>query len=269
MFQKADDPVRLAIDLVNTWDVLDDDPELLSAPSVLKGFLERRGYGAVRVTNRDSSDTGALPIAHVDLVSLGVLEAPGNYGCALAIGEGQSAGNAMGFGGPHSASSHARALPAPDAGRLVGATVDVDGQRGFVLTLQTREQHIRREKATSNICTNVALCALMATIYVSILGTRGSARSASSRAKAHYAARGSRRSGVALRFTAPVFKEFTLQLPGAGARDQAPLKDRLLAGCRSAATRRAYKDCLLVAVTEKRTKDEIDAYAAALAAAVA
>src|SRR6184192_2360159 len=99
-----------------------------------------------------ANDAGALPVAHVDPVSLGVLEAPGAYGCALAIGEGQSAGNCQSYGGPHygffaARSEFIRRMP----GRISGETVDTDGERGFVLTLQTREQHIRREKATSNI----------------------------------------------------------------------------------------------------------------------
>ena len=105
-----------------------------------------------------ASEAGALPVAHVDLLSLGVLEAPGNYGCALAIGEGQSAGNHMSYGGPHygfmaARNEHIRRLP----GRIVGETHDLAGKRGYVLTLQTREQHIRREKATSNITTNQTL----------------------------------------------------------------------------------------------------------------
>ena len=115
-----------------------------------------------------------MPIAHVDLVSLGVLEAPGDYGCALAIGEGQSAGNAMSYGGPHygflaARSEYIRRLP----GRIVGETVDAAGERGYVLTLQTREQHIRREKATSNITTNQTLLALAGLVHLSLLGPQG------------------------------------------------------------------------------------------------
>src|SRR5207245_8723499 len=108
-----------------------------------------------------ANEAGALPIAHVDPLSLGVLEAPGAYGCALAIGEGQGAGNALAYGGPHygflaAKEDFVRRMP----GRIIGETTDADGRRGFVLTLQTREQHIRREKATSNITTNQTLLAL-------------------------------------------------------------------------------------------------------------
>src|SRR6185436_7172739 len=114
-----------------------------------------------------ASEAGAMAIAHVDLTTLGVLEAPGAYGCAMAIGEGQPAGNAMSYGGPHygflaARSDYIRRLP----GRIVGETVDAEGERGFVLTLQTREQHIRREKATSNICTNSGLCTLAFSIHL-------------------------------------------------------------------------------------------------------
>src|SRR5205823_6745487 len=121
-----------------------------------------------------ANDSGALAIAHVDPVSLGILEAPGNYGCALAIGEGQPAGNAMSYGGPHygflaARSELIRRLP----GRIVGETVDVEGKRGYVLTLQTREQHIRREKATSNITTNQTLLALAGLVHLSLLGPEG------------------------------------------------------------------------------------------------
>jgi glycine dehydrogenase subunit 1 len=179
----------------------------------------------------------------------------------------------MSFGGPNlgvfaAKQELVRRMP----GRLVGATVDLDGRRGFVLTLQTREQHIRREKATSNICTNVALCALMATIYVAIMGKRGMRKVGElSVAKAHYAAAAlSKIPGVRLRFGAPFFKEFTLELPKSPERVVKRLvKDKILAGVPLKALDRQYRDCLLVAVTEKRTREEIDAYAAALGAAVA
>src|SRR5256885_400101 len=121
-----------------------------------------------------ANDAEALPVAHVDPVSLGVLEAPGAYGCALAIGEGQSAGNYQSYGGPQYGFFGARCqvlrrMP----GRISGETVDSEGRRGFVLTLQTREQHIRREKATSNITTNQTLHALAGLVHLSWLGPQG------------------------------------------------------------------------------------------------
>src|SRR5204863_7414336 len=108
-----------------------------------------------------ANEAGALPVAHVDPLSLGMLEAPGNYGCAIAIGEGQGAGNYQSYGGPHygflaARNDYIRRMP----GRIIGETTDLDGQRAYVLTLQTREQHIRREKATSNMTTNQTLRAL-------------------------------------------------------------------------------------------------------------
>src|SRR5438270_2417303 len=121
-----------------------------------------------------ANDARALPVAHVDPASLGVLEAPGAYGSALAIGEGQSAGNYQSYGGPHygfiaARSDFIRRMP----GRIVGETVDAAGERGYVLTLQTREQHIRREKATSNITTNQTLLALAGLVHLSLLGPQG------------------------------------------------------------------------------------------------
>jgi len=216
---------------------------------------------------------GALLVVVADPVNLGLLTPPGALGADLVVGEGQGLGVPMSFGGPNlgvfaAKQELVRRMP----GRLVGATVDLDGQRGFVLTLQTREQHIRREKATSNICTNVALCALMATIYVSIMGKVGIRKVGElSTAKAHYAAETfAKIPGVRLRFTAPFFKEFTLELPKSPERVAKRLmKEKILAGVPLKAFDRAQKDCLLVAVTERRTRSEIDAYAAALAAAVA
>jgi glycine dehydrogenase subunit 1 len=216
---------------------------------------------------------GALLVVAADPVNLGFLTPPGALGADIVVGEGQGLGVPMSFGGPNLGVFAAKAeLVRRIPGRLVGATVDKDGKRGYVLTLQTREQHIRREKATSNICTNVALCALMATIYVSILGKVGLRKVGElTTAKAHYAAeRFAAVPGVSLRFSAPFFKEFALTLPKAPDRVvKRLLKDRILAGVPLKTFDRAEKNTLLVAVTERRTKDEIDAYAAALAAAVA
>src|SRR3989442_2165453 len=159
---------------------------------------------------------GALLVVVADPVNLGVLEGPGKLGADIVVGEGQGLGVPMSFGGPNlgvlaAKNELVRRMP----GRLVGATVDRDGQRGFVLTLPTREPHIPRAKATSNICTNAALCALMATIYLATLGRRGLVRVGElSTAKAHYAAqRLGAVPGVSLRFAAPFFKEFALKLP--------------------------------------------------------
>jgi len=216
---------------------------------------------------------GALLIAVADPVNLGVLEPPGALGADVVVGEGQGLGVPMSFGGPNlgvlaAKKDLVRRMP----GRLVGATVDPDGRRGYVLTLQTREQHIRREKATSNICTNVALCALMATIYTATMGRQGLVRvGALSAAKAHYAAgKLAEVPGVRLRFGAPYFKEFTLELPKPPERVvRKLLRDRILAGVPLKPFDRSLKDCLLVAVTEKRSREEIDAFADALIRAVA
>jgi glycine dehydrogenase subunit 1 len=216
---------------------------------------------------------GALLVVVADPVNLGVVEGPGKLGADIVVGEGQGLGVPMSFGGPNlgvfaAKNDLVRRMP----GRLVGATVDRDGERGFVLTLQTREQHIRRAKATSNICTNVALCALMATIYLATLGRRGLVRVGElSAAKAHYAAeRLAKIPGVSLRFAAPFFKEFALKLPKPPERVASRLaRHGFLAGVPLKSFDRSLGDCLLVAVTEKRTKAEIDAFAAALEKAVA
>ena len=216
---------------------------------------------------------GALLIVVADPVNLGVLEAPGHLGADVVVGEGQGLGVPLSYGGPYlgvfaAKRDFLRRLP----GRLVGATVDRDACRGFVLTLQTREQHIRRDKATSNICTNVALCALMATIYLATLGKRGLVEvGEQSAAKAHYAADRLRAiPGVSLRFDAPFFKEFALRLPKPPERVAARLaRSKILAGLPLKSVDRGLADCLLVAVTEKRTKREIDRFADELAKAVA
>jgi glycine dehydrogenase subunit 1 len=227
----------------------------------------------VRAAAEIAHAAGALLIVAADPVNLALLTPPGALGADIVVGEGQGLGVPMAFGGPNLGvfavkQELVRRMP----GRLVGATVDLDGRRGFVLTLQTREQHIRREKATSNICTNVALCALMATIHVSIMGKIGLRKVGElSTAKAHYAADVlARIPGVRLKFSAPFFKEFTLQLPKSPERVvKRLLKEKILGGVPLKMFDRAYRDCLLVAVTEQRTREEIDAYAAALAAVVA
>jgi glycine dehydrogenase subunit 1 len=216
---------------------------------------------------------GALLVVAADPVNLGVLEAPGRQGADIFVGEGQGLGVPLSFGGPNlgvfaAKQDLVRRMP----GRLVGATVDLDGARGFVLTLQTREQHIRRAKATSNICTNVALCALMATVYLALLGRQGLARVGQlSTAKAHYAAEQlTRIPGVSLRFGQPFFKEFALRLPKPPERVVTRLlKERILAGVPLKRFDPRLADSLLVAVTEKRTREEIDRFAGALARAVA
>jgi len=227
----------------------------------------------VRAAGEVAHAAGALLVVVADPVNLGLLTPPGALGADIVVGEGQGLGVPMSFGGPNLGVFAARReLVRRMPGRLVGATVDRDGQRGFVLTLQTREQHIRREKATSNICTNVALCALMATIYVAILGKQGLRRVGElSTAKAHYAAAElGKVPGVRLRFNAPFFKEFTLELPKAPERIvKRLLRDRILAGVPLKALDRSVKNGLLVAVTERRTREEIDAFPAALGRAVA
>jgi glycine cleavage system P protein (glycine dehydrogenase) subunit 1 len=216
---------------------------------------------------------GALFVVAVDPFALGVLRPPGEAGADIVVGEGQGLGNPVMGGGPYLGLFACRKeLVRRMPGRLVGATKDTDGQRGFVLTLQTREQHIRREKATSNICTNVALVALGATIYLALMGKEGLRKAATlSTAKAHYAAQAlGRVPGVALRFEAPFFKEFALRLPKSPDRVLRALrKRRILGGLPLSQFDRTLKDSLLVAVTENRTRQDIDQYAEALASAVA
>src|SRR5579872_692407 len=162
-----------------------------------------------------ANDADALPIAHVDPLSLGVLEAPGRYGCAIALGEGQAAGNVMAYGGPHygflsARQEFIRRMP----GRIVGETVDTAGVRGYVLTLQTREQHIRREKATSNITTNQTLLALGGLVHLSLLGPQGLRETGETcMALAQYAKKTLEARGLELVFPErTTFKEFAVRV---------------------------------------------------------
>jgi glycine dehydrogenase subunit 1 len=217
-----------------------------------------------------ANDAGALPVAHVDPVSLGVLEAPGAYGCALAIGEGQSSGNYQSYGGPHygflaARSEFIRRMP----GRISGETVDSEGKRGFVLTLQTREQHIRREKATSNITTNQTLLALAGLVHLSWLGPQGLRELGETcLALSRYAKERLSDGGLELVFPEKAtFKEFAVRV-GRPAKDA--IRDGRATGIHPGyALGRDYAgldDALLVAVTEKRTTAEIDSLVEVLAA---
>jgi glycine dehydrogenase subunit 1 len=240
----ADDAACVIFQQPNVFGVLEPAPALASA----------------------AADAEALPVAHVDPLSLGVLEAPGRYGCAIAIGEGQSAGNYLSYGGPHygflaARSEYVRRMP----GRIVGETADAAGNRGYVLTLQTREQHIRREKATSNITTNQTLLALAGLVHLSWLGPEGLREVGETcMALAGYA---KERLGLPLLFSdRTTFKEFAVHV-GRPARDA-------VAAARARGVHPGYAlgrdysgmdDVLLVAVTEKRTRADIDRLAEVLA----
>lgn len=213
---------------------------------------------------------GALLIVCVDPIAMGLLRSPGEAGADIVVGEGQSMAIPPSFGGPNLGLFACRQeLVRRMPGRLVGATLDSRGQRGFVLTLQTREQHIRREKATSNICTNVALVGLAATVYLALVGKQGLRQIGElCLAKAHYAAKAlGAVDGVRVRFGAPFFKEFVLELPKSPDRViRALAKRKILPGLALKPWYRDLKNGLLVAVTEKRTREEIDAFASSLTA---
>jgi glycine dehydrogenase subunit 1 len=210
---------------------------------------------------------GARAIQVFDPLSLGVLAPPGELGADIAVGEGQALGNHLNFGGPYLGLISARIqdvrrLP----GRIAGETLDADGDIGYVLTLQAREQHIRREKATSNICTNQTLMAIAAAVYLAWLGPRGLEELGEAcAAKARYAAeRLTAVSGVRLAHPgAPFFKEFAVAFDG---RDPAEVRDALAE--RGYLVGPVVDGSLLVACTERRTRREIDGLAEALAEAV-
>jgi glycine dehydrogenase subunit 1 len=213
---------------------------------------------------------GARLVAAVaEPIALGLLKSPGELGVDIVAGEGQSFGIPVSFGGPYLGffacrQQDIRSMP----GRLVGETVDKEGRRGFVLTLSTREQHIRREKATSNICSNEGLCALMATVYLSLMGKAGIREVAvQNLSKAAYARRAiAALEGYSIPFAAPVFNEFVVEAPEPAAVVLARLEQQhILAGIPLGRSFPGMANRFLVCVTEQNSKAEIDTLVAALA----
>jgi len=216
--------------------------------------------------------SGGLLIVSSDPVACALLKSPGSFGADIVVGEGQPMGVAMGLGGPlvglfACKQEYIRQIP----GRIVGRTKEAHGERdGFVMTLRTREQDIRREKATSNICTNEALMALATTVYMSALGKNGMRQVAESTVRnTQYAISKLTEAGAKLKYTGKVFGEFVITLPRSAVevRD-ALLEKKILAGLPLSEFYPEMENDILVAVTELRTKDQIDAYASALAAAL-
>jgi len=207
-------------------------------------------------------EAGALLVVVVDPISLGLFTPPGEYGADIVVGEGQPLGNPLNFGGPYLGilacrEEYMRKMP----GRLVGETVDTEGRRGFVLTLAAREQHIRRERATSNICTNQALCALAAGAYLAAMGKSGLRKVAElCYHKAHYAAHQiAAISGFYLVGDRPFFKEFVVRCPRPpGEINQALLERGIIGGYDLGRDYPHLENCMLLCVTEMNTNEEID-----------
>lgn len=203
-----------------------------------------------------------------EALALAVLATPASWGADIAVGEAQSFGNAVAYGGPHvgfiaTTSAHLRRIP----GRLVGRTLDRDGRTAYVLTLQAREQHIRRERATSNICTNQAHCALIATIYLAALGKTGLRDVAAHNLVQLAALRDalSALDGYAARFEAPGFNEFVLRVPGRAPATLAALARRgIIGGLDLGRFYPELGDCILMAATELTTRAQIERLTAAL-----
>jgi glycine dehydrogenase subunit 1 len=223
------------------------------------------GYGTledVKAIEKIAHDKKCLFIVVTDMISLGILQAPGEYAADVVVAEGQTLGIPVSFGGPYlGIFAVKKALVRKMPGRVCGITQDTTGERGFVLTLQTREQHIKREHATSNICSNQGLMMLAATVYMATMGKRGIRETAElCLQKAHYCAESIKKiPGFKINADGkPFFSEFLVETPvPASEIISAGIKEGILAGIDTA----RFDDCkkgLLVAVTEKRSKAEID-----------
>lgn len=236
---------------------LEDDTAaiIIQSPNFL-GHIER-----VETIAKFAHANESLCIQSFNPLSLGILKHPGEMGVDVATAEGQPLGIPLQFGGPYlglfaTRNQFMRKMP----GRLVGQTVDAEGRRAFCLTLQTREQHIRREKATSNVCTNQGLLALRASVYLATMGPAGIRQAAQlCHNKAAYLAGQLKAAGVALRYDQPFFNELLVKLnrPVAEVMREAS-RAGILAGYAIGQDCPELEDCLLVAVTEKRTREEID-----------
>ena len=205
---------------------------------------------------------GSLLLSYYDPISLGLIEPPGTYDTDIAVAEGQVLGNRQNLGGPYvGLFSTKQDLIRKIPGRLSGRTTDLDGKDGYVLTLQTREQHIRREKATSNICTNSGLMALAATVYLALMGRKGLQETAQlCLRKSHYLAEAlATLKGVEVYDHLPFFKEFVVKLSKPVEKVLESLKaDGIFGGI--SLRKLGFEDHLLIAVTEKRTRTELDHY---------
>lgn len=252
----------------------DTSAAILQQPNFLGAVEDVAALSAAAKAETAGGDK-VVVVGAYDPITLGVLAPPGETGVDVAVGEGQTLGNRLDFGGPSFGFFAAReAFLRRMPGRIAGETTDVDGRRGFVLTLQTREQHIRREKATSNICTSQALNALAGVVYLGWLGREGLPELAELLVQRTHYARTTLAAidGVELLHDQPVVREFALRLPGVDV-------ERVVAYCQDqgvnpglALTRThggVYDDGLLVAITEQRTKEQIDELAVLLRDAVA
>ena len=211
---------------------------------------------------KKASENEAMSItSFTEALAYGLLKSPGSYKADIVCGEGQSLGIPQSFGGPSlgifaSKMKYVRSMP----GRLVGKTADKDGRRGFVLTLATREQHIRRERATSNICTNQGLCAMGAAIYMASLGKNGLRELAElNYDKAEYLKRRLEEAGFKIRFDSPTFNEFVVEFPSNFEHMYNRLLDqKIVAGLPLASYFPELTNCYLMGVTETKTKEDMD-----------